>query len=81
MNKRENPVCPWHNDCGALKNGRCTALTDTKFPGRKDCPFYKTREQFEAEDAEVVARLEAQGKQALLEYYRGKNYGRKHKKR
>ena len=81
MRKDEQPVCPWHHDCGANKDGRCVALTDTKFPGKNDCPFYKTKEQFDKEDAAVVEKLLAEGKEELLIYYRGKNYGRKHKKR
>lgn len=35
--------CIWdHPDCFALvRDGKCSALSDVRFPDRDDCPFYK----------------------------------------
>lgn len=39
-----------HFDCFARQtNEICRALVDTNF-GERDCPFYKSKEQFEKED-------------------------------
>lgn len=43
------PVCA-KEDCAACSGGQCVALTDNDFGGKK-CPFYKTREQNEKEQA------------------------------
>lgn len=37
-----------HEDCFAYKRGLCILLTDTNF-GKRSCPFYKPREQYENE--------------------------------
>lgn len=38
-------------DCFAYLNGRCRALCDGDFK-KKDCPFYKTKQQKALEDKE-----------------------------
>ena len=38
------PKCKHHDDCFANIQGHCDCLTSTYFH-RKDCPFYKTKEQ------------------------------------
>lgn len=38
-----------NQNCFANKDGRCTALADTKFKNGI-CPFYKTPEQFAIDD-------------------------------
>ncbi len=49
-----------HTDCASYSDGKCTALVDTDFP-TKDCPFYKTRQQAEAEREGVRERLKELG--------------------
>lgn len=65
------PVCKFHDDCRANAKGLCTALNDTNFKNRDDCPFYKTAEQYDAEVAKNKERLEALGRFDLLEKYFG----------
>lgn len=56
--------CTWeHADCFAVaektKNKphkECTVLIETDFPGRRDCPFYKSKEKREQELIEIKAR-------------------------
>lgn len=43
-------------DCFAYQLGECRILVDTDF-GRRNCPFYKTREQAEEETAKRKERL------------------------
>lgn len=37
--------CGWnHPDCFAIRKGtKCVALSSMRFPGRTDCPFYKSK--------------------------------------
>lgn len=45
-NKKDQlPVCDWvtPNTCKSNKDGRCKCLTDTEFPKRDFCPFYKRK--------------------------------------
>ncbi len=42
------PVCNYHNDCFANREGKCIALTDTYFK-RGYCPFYKNENKLNAE--------------------------------
>ena len=44
----KRPVCMNHEKCFGNKLGKCIVLSDNDFGG-KECPFYKTRAQFEAE--------------------------------
>ena len=48
MNKREDlPTCKQHHsDCFANILGKCSCLRDTNL--KRDCPFYKTKEQFKS---------------------------------
>lgn len=50
----ETTKCTWeHENCFALLNGECRILTDTDFPGREDCPFYKDKEEAERQQDEL----------------------------
>lgn len=42
--------------CFAKEGGKCTILTDTYFRDRA-CPFYKSREQHLADQAEIAKKL------------------------
>lgn len=75
MQNQDLPLCPFeHTDCHAYRNRYCRALIDVKFPKGKDCVFYKTKEQNDAEDAAVIEKLKAEKKGSLLEHYRRKKY-------
>lgn len=57
-----DPICNHdHPDCFAKKNGKCVCLNDTKFGGGRDCPFYKSKEQFDRENAESLERQRRKG--------------------
>lgn len=46
------PKCEWnHPNCFAHRTfpDACSALMDTDFPKRSDCPFFKSAEQYEEE--------------------------------
>lgn len=43
------PCLEGRTDCNALKNGGCIAVGSMDFGG-KPCPFYKSREQWQAEE-------------------------------
>lgn len=46
--------CNWnHPDCFALavRSGDCQVLKDTNFHSRNKCPFFKSKEQYENENA------------------------------
>lgn len=63
--------CPnKHTDCFACVEGRCSVLSNTNFEGR-DCPFFKTREQCQEENALRKERLRDLG---LTHYF--DKYGR-----
>lgn len=48
INEAAMPECGWHKDCFANDCGKCAIIVgDTAFPGRADCPFYKTDEEYE----------------------------------
>ena len=50
-----NPNCnKW--DCAAFEKGKCVCLTDNNF-GRRERPFYKTKEQAESERAYCQERM------------------------
>lgn len=55
--------CTWNeHTCFAYgENGGCLALTDTLFPGREKCPFYKDRIQYLHECAEAEKRKKRGG--------------------
>lgn len=55
------------NDCFANREGACLALKET-YPGRRRCPFYKTREQRAFGLASSAARLESMGLEELIDY-------------
>ena len=55
------------NDCFANREGVCLALKET-YPGRRRCPFYKTREQRTFGLASSAARLVAMGREELIDY-------------
>ena len=42
------PRCTAHRDCFANKDGVCVCLGDNNFHG-KDCPFFKTTAQCDAD--------------------------------
>lgn len=52
------PACR-EQDCFALREGRCSILTDNIFPGRRRCPFYKNREVFILENAHMPTDISA----------------------
>lgn len=59
-----------HKDCfayGGYCDG-CLALAEK--PSGKACPFYKSREQIEKEQAHTKKRLTRYGRTDLLEQYR-----------
>lgn len=48
------PTCD-KADCAGCQDGHCIVLTNNKFD--KECPFYKTKEQAEKEQAYRAERL------------------------
>ena len=38
------PICNYHSDCFANREGKCITLTDTNFK-RGYCPFYKNEDK------------------------------------
>ena len=52
--KVNSPYCN-KGDCFACKEGKCDALVDNSFA--KECPFYKTNEQVEKEQAYCDERI------------------------
>lgn len=64
------PRCTHAPGCFACSDGRCRILKSTSF-GDKPCPFYKTQEQADSENARAMERLVAEGRYDLIEkYYR-----------
>ena len=57
-------------DCACNRHGACFSLSDNIF-GDKNCPFFKTSEQNEAEKNDVLAHLKAIGRGDLIDYYYG----------
>lgn len=55
MSKNECPVCN-EAECFACENGLCVVLKDNDFKGKK-CPFFKTNEQAEKEQAYCEERI------------------------
>ena len=53
---RHLPPCTYAS-CAACVDGYCIALTTANFPGRRICPFYKSRDQIKAEDVRTKERL------------------------
>lgn len=49
--------CPYcgKSDCFACDGGKCVVLVDNNF--RRECPFYKTKEQVEKEQAYCDERM------------------------
>lgn len=62
------PLCGWHSDCFAHRDGRCTALTDTNFR-RGRCPFYATAEQYRERQLAAAKSLVERGRSGLLKKY------------
>lgn len=56
--------------CAAYQDGFCKALSDTRFKDRV-CPFYKTKQQKEADIAASRKRLKELGAEGLIEKYGG----------
>lgn len=61
-----DPLCSVH-ECFACVGGHCRKLTSS-YGGHK-CPFFKTREQVEAERKKTVERLKRIGKYDLITAY------------
>lgn len=62
------PLCGWHSDCFAHRDGRCTALTDTDFR-RGRCPFYATAEQYHERQLAAATSLVERDRDGLLKKY------------
>ena len=62
---KERPTCD-KVDCAGCQEGRCISLTDNKFKN-KECPFYKTKEQAEEDNAKRLERLVNIGRE--VNYY------------
>lgn len=45
-------------ECFALRKGRCTVLVVRKCQG-EECPFYKTPEQYAADQQQALERIQA----------------------
>lgn len=75
-NQKKKPNCTHpRDDCFANKNGLCRILEDSDFGG-KVCPFFKTREQGDAERHDCMEHLVQSGKSDMIDkYYGGKAYG------
>ena len=58
-----NPICR-DTACAMNKSGQCCALRDNTFKNRARCPFFKTKEQI---DAELEARRERLRAESVLE--------------
>ena len=63
------PHCTAHRDCFANKDGVCVCLGGNDFHGR-DCPFYKTTAQNEADRKKSYERLVQFGRTDLIEMYK-----------
>ena len=64
------PDCRFCNrNCHAYANEKCMAL-ESLDPNWTYCPFFKTKEQYEAEDEKALARLREKRMTGRLEYYR-----------
>lgn len=72
--KTINPRCNHTPGCFACTNGRCRILKNTNF-GDKACPFYKTKDQADAENARAMVRLVAEERYDLIEKYYRENGG------
>ena len=69
-NREDCPVCRFGlRNCRAYGNGSCMAL-ESLDPKWTRCPFYKSEEQYEAEDKKVLARLREKRMTGRLERYR-----------
>ena len=62
------PRCTAHRDCFANKNGACVCLGDNDFHG-KDCLFFKTTAQCDADRQKSYERLVSIGRDDLVERY------------
>ena len=60
--------CPEHKDCFANTGGHCTCLMNNDF-GRRRCPFYKKKEQYESELEKTRYTLTKKGRTDLIETY------------
>jgi len=50
--------CPCERKgCFAYKGGVCLALTDNKFKDNKPCPFFKTKEELDAQEELCKERM------------------------
>ena len=54
--KKKEIACCDKDECAACNHGYCIALHDNDF-GNRDCPFFKTREQNEAEQEYCTKRM------------------------
>ena len=64
----EFPLCGWHSDCFAHRNGYCAALTDTDFR-RGRCPFYATAEQYRERQLAAAKSLATRARSGTLKMY------------
>ena len=62
-NSKGLPRCTAHRDCFANKDGVCVCLGD------KDCPFFKTTAQCDADRQKSYERLVSIGRDDLVERY------------
>lgn len=58
------PDCPYfETNCFAFRRmgdrEKCTILSDTYFNGRKECPFFKTNEQYQRDCRKYPVRVMA----------------------
>jgi hypothetical protein len=53
-----NPKCDKHDDCFALKDGKCLCLNSSDF-GEKECPFYKPNSVLSMEYIKAECRFYA----------------------
>ena len=63
--------CQKHPDCASCVFGYCTLLEDVDF-GERDCPFYKSKAQFQKDFDASIERLKAIGRMDLIQLYHPK---------
>lgn len=59
-------------DCAAYVNNGCAALQKHAERNNGKCPFYRSKKEQTKADADCLENLIKQGKQHLIELYRGK---------
>ena len=67
MAKKKYPKCPVSAECvKRTEDGSCVSLRSTAFGRSNYCPFYKTKEQVDAEERAKNERLHALGLDHLI---------------